>query len=813
MCTVGLYNFVFTICIFINAVPSDPELDRGLHMHLQDPVEDNNSDQITIPIPSISGDSPSQLPSCLRRKLPTPSIADSENLIMDLVQSDNDFFMDVTPSVEGEAEHKQPERAVPGSKDDDVKDEDWDAGTQTSVFVPDDDSSDTDYQPTKAKKPANIIAKGPRSKVNNAPTRKSLPVDKPPAKAPAAKARPRKSTVDPRPGASATHQKPKANDKKKPSAVENHQDVKEKGQESIAEASASGAQSHSRSTTRNKGTQKLPKAVPSAYWSGATTQPKQKPPVKRVAKKPFYPALLPQASQKNSEAADDPFELIPSSPEPLVKDIPARPKTSKAGKASEMTEKKKPVPEEVSSKMATTQKITKPATRASQSTVPEAIASVGPNSKKKRGPVVYGSKSKASKRNTNSWLMADGDDNLVKSGSSEERQTRVDSIEKKKQSSRRPPLTKPDSPSISEDDIMAEESPRDNHDSPVPIVEDVQLPDEPMIDNSDFGNDTNVPIDISSDRTSEMSDTEEPAPSHHLKIDEVAKPRLVSAPIGIQHLESKKAEDIPDIMKDRRHAVQLKNDPEGHQGPLVLTTEHPVDQTQHKRKMTENETGNSSKRAKTDLPIEPLSQQVTARHMNTSIKPASPEPQHTYQALSPRGDALRFANNTSIRIEPKVVATEQPEFDYKGDEKRRGLFTIHEDRSGEIRVPSSRFEERFSAGQGGVRISLPKVTRSTVTSSLVRDLGSPIQTQVRRDNSMSTLHGKVPSTRTPLNDIRHIPINGHGTSQEAGTSSMDRSTTISTSAFRPRDRREMTTGADRLSHTLHNIVDVSVKFN
>lgn len=53
MCTVGLCNFLFKASRFINAVPSDPELDRGRFRHLQDPAEyeHDNRDQITLPSP------------------------------------------------------------------------------------------------------------------------------------------------------------------------------------------------------------------------------------------------------------------------------------------------------------------------------------------------------------------------------------------------------------------------------------------------------------------------------------------------------------------------------------------------------------------------------------------------------------------------------------------------------------------------------------------------------------------------------------------------------------------------------------------
>ncbi|KAK7751831.1 hypothetical protein SLS62_006132 [Diatrype stigma] len=789
---------------------------------LEDPFVVDQRDEM-LPVPSIADDSPALLPSSLRRKLPTPSVASRPSE----VPESEDFIMDLTSDGEAEPEFKQPKQSKKLSRPVTSAREGYvgglENGTQTSEYIPDDsDGSDTDYQPENTKQPAKKSSKGPSKNVNNTTIRKPSPAKKSLAKAPAAKGL--KTRKDSGPGATSSRQN--ASKRENPVAMQPPPEVEAKGSEPVSTASTNEAQSYPQSSTRNTRTQVLPKNIaPWARRSSTTNEPKPKPTVKRVAKKPFFPVSPPQNPPPNAEAMDNAYEVRANSPEPPTKDLPARSQASKSTTTSKTTNKKKVAPKKAPLKKTATQNIVKvePA-KVSPNKAPETevTTSVGPNSKKKRSPVQYGLKSRASRRTAIAQVMDGADEGLAQSSSPGKRRMGREPIEKER--SQGPPPAKLDGPSMSESDKNLEPDTRDDGNPPPPFIEDTQPLDDVMFDAPDLGNDmigidSTLPIEISSDSASDTTNSKESTPEDHLKMEGVLKPEPtrshppVTVPIDIQHVKNIQSKSSSDNVDDGLQTVQLNVDQVAHGESNCLAAETPVDQMQRKRQMVEVDKVDT-KRAKTGTSSKPLPQKTIAKPVldTSSNEHASSNSRHIRPAPSPRESSADYVEEVCNLIDPKTM---QPVLDHQDIGKRSELFTIHEDLPEEGRDPSSRITDGLFIKQRKTEVPLPRVARSRATSSLNKSLGSPIRTQARNYNPTPAFKEKAPSMMTPLPDILHLPINGRVVPQEpSALSAAAHATTarnISTTAPRPRDRQEKATGADRLASTLYNVVDVSTR--
>ncbi|RYP39687.1 hypothetical protein DL767_002068 [Monosporascus sp. MG133] len=652
----------------------------------QDPFVDHNLESDALPMPQDSDNELPVLPSSLER-MRLPSYDSATSRFSEAPESEGVILKFPEPEVEVEVGRSQARKIIAGSQDDHSKDEE---ARDASESAPDDSGgSDTDYQPPGRKEAASKPSVADQRKRRNA-TQKRSSVHK----APANRGTARKAETSSRPVATRARQKHDATMETEVRNVQVPPKGAQKGPEQKVERAADVAQwspplSPRVERAHNNTQASLRSAVPKSQPNATISPSRGKVTSKRVAKKPFFAEPTVGSSHLIAEAPGNVDALPSGKPKPSIHALPAKSKTSKR-----MVEKKSK-PEELPTK-PTRQKANKAASaKLNPVGINTAGVSVGPNSKKKRSPVQYGSRSRNPRRNINSLIEKDMKEDPVQDVVQDpapllppKKHDIKPEAPDKPQPSKVPSLVKPDEPP-SEENIDKAATGCSN-DSLASIAEDYPLQDQTMFGAPDVANDAASLIKISSGQPSESSDVEEPAPEDQgvfqvMDKQPVAKHCPSTHPVEIQPVRNKPTTNSPPRIEGLQAAIQPQSVPEDHKAPEASAITDHSSQLQGKRKATVEEAEKPRK-----------------KQANTALRSSG----HFGEA-------------------PKLVSPSTFSHYKSRHEGEKGLFTIYEDVEAVTRVVSPDMAACSVAPQK-VDASLPRPTHSRVTPSLVNDFGSPI---------------------------------------------------------------------------------------
>ncbi len=780
----------------------------GRNLHIDESIKEGVSvDHNRVDMAHISSSDDADLPELPSMRLPTLSPALRASLPLE-----SEFTIaSLSPAPKNEGSHNHAKRTIGNTHGRHVEDEEGASEASESVFG-DSHGSDTDYQPPGTKRPAK---KSPNSShaqsQKNTVTLNHSAVNEVPGKSLAGGINLQKARTNSRPIESAPRHKSGSSNGKMMATAKSRREVdRESGL--MTAASAGRVELHP-SSTRIKHTQEAARPNTSSSQAGNTTKKSQrKSSIKRVAKQQFFPISAPQPQQSNTKAEDSVFELSDSGPEPLVQTIPVQSKTSA------VSNKMKQIPE------VTRQNEIKAGSVKSQTKPSKARVHNGPNSKKKRSIVKYSSKSNVSRRHASVRSLNDVSEELARGNPFEERHTERHTEREPAEydePTREDSLMDLDKSSFYHDSEDDEGHMRGNQSAHMSTGEDPQMPDELSFKFSGpTNNDTALLVEISSDQSSESLDREEPASCQHTETEMATKQTPTynstppSIPVGIKRVGNNETTGIPETVNGFRQKIQPNDGYEIQQEPIVSPSINSVDQTRRKKKIANHGGENiRSKQAKpVTSPNELRVDEGKGRSLNASSDPRRHQSQNARQMLAPSDSFMRLVGNGHVRVDPTVIATEQPLFtQQQSNRNSAGLFTIYED----LPTPSPVVIDNHGIPQRNADIPGHKVARPKVISSLIGDLGSPIQiTKEQRPYPASTLQGHRQFTRAPLKDIGHLPSSDPPFPQGKRKSyAVNCTTTIPSppkKEFQPRDRRGRETAADRLAGTLHEVAEVSL---
>ncbi|RYP42942.1 hypothetical protein DL770_011984 [Monosporascus sp. CRB-9-2] len=652
----------------------------------QDPFVDHNLESDALPMPQDSDNELPVLPSSLER-MRLPSYDSATSRFSEAPESEGVILETPGPEVDVEVRRSQARKITADTQDGHSKDEE---ASDASESVPDDlAGSDTDYQPPGRKEPASKPSVADHIKRRNAAQKRS-----PVHKAPANRGRAREAETSFRPRATEACQKHDATKETEVKSAQIPSKSAQKGPEQKVERPADVAQwspplSPGVERTYNNTQASSRSGVHKSQPKTTISPPRGKVTNKRVAKKPFFAEPAAGSSHLIPEAPGNVDTLPSSKSKPSTHALPGKSKASKS-----MVEKKSK-PEESPTK-PTRQKAKKAASaKPKPAAINTAGVSVGPNSKKKRSPVQYGSRSRNPRRNINPRIENDMKEDPVQDAA----QDPAPPLPPKKhhikpeaadepQPSKAPSLVKPDKPPSEENINKA--STGCSNDSLAPIAEDYPLQDQTMFDAPDVANDTASLIEISWGQPSESSDVEEPAPDDQgvfqvMGKQPVANDSPSAHPVEIQPMRNKPTTNSPPRVDGLQAAIQSQSVPDNHKAPEVPAVTVHSSQLQGKRKATVEETE----------------------------KPRKKQANAVLRSSGPFGEA------------PKPVSPSRLSHYKARHEGEKGLFTIYEDLETASMVVSPEMA-RCSVAPQIVDASLPRPTHYGVASSLVNDFGSPI---------------------------------------------------------------------------------------
>ncbi|RYP54726.1 hypothetical protein DL768_000550 [Monosporascus sp. mg162] len=619
----------------------------------QDPFVDHNLESDALPMPQDSDNELPVLPSSLER-MRLPSYDSATSRYSEAPESEGLIPKSPEPEVEAEVGRSQARKIITSSQDDRFKDEEESDASES--VLDDSASSDTDYQPPGRKEPASKPSVADHRKPRNAAQQRS-----PVHKAPANRGGAGKAETSSRPVATRARQKHDATEETELKSAQIPFKGAQKGPEQKAEKPADVAQwspplSPRVERTRNNTQASSRSGVPKSQPKTTISPPRRKVTNKRVAKKPFFAEPAAGSSHLITEAPGNIDALPSGKSKPSPHAAPAKSKTSKS-----MVEKK-PKLEELPTK-PTRQKASK---AASAKLKPVGInttgVSVDPNSKKKRSPVQYGSRSGNPRRNINPWIEKDMKEDPVQDVAQDpapplppkKRHIKPEGPDKPLPS-KVPPPVKPDKP-LSEENIDKATIGCSN-DSLVPTAADYPLQDQTMFDAPDVANDAASLIEISSDKPSESSDVEEPAPEDQgvfqvMGKQPVAKNSPSAHPVEIQPLGNKPTTNSPPRVDSLQAAIQPQSIPDNHkasEAPAI--TEH-SSQLEGKRKATVEEAEKPRKKQANDV-------LRSSGPFGEAPKLASPSTFSHYRARR-EGEKGLFTIYEDLETATRVVSPEMP---------------------------------------------------------------------------------------------------------------------------------------------------------
>ncbi|RYP03532.1 hypothetical protein DL764_005087 [Monosporascus ibericus] len=556
----------------------------------QDPFVDHNLESDALPMPQDSDNELPVLPSSLER-MRLPSYDSAKSRYSEAPESEGVILKSPGPEVDVEVGGSQARKIIADTQDGHFKDEE---ASDAAESVPDDSAgSDTDYQPPGRKEPASKPSVAGRRKRRNA-TQKRSPIHK----APANRGRARKAETSSRPVATTARQRRNAT---KEAEVKNAQ-IQSKGAQKDPEQKVkrpaeieqwSPPLSPGVDCTHHNTQASLRSGVPKSQLNTTISPPRGKASNKRVAKKPFFAEPPVGSSHSNAEAASNDNALPSGKSKHSTDALPAK------SKASKSIVEKKPKPEELPTKPPR-QKANKAASaKLSPIGINTAGVSVGPNSKKKRSPVQYGSRPRNPRPNINPWIEKDMKEDPVQDVAQDpapllppkEHHIKPEAPEKP-QPRKEPSPVKPDKPPSDENVDRAATG--CSNDSLAPIAEDYPLDDQTMFGAPDIANDSASLIEISSGQPSESSDVEEPAPEDQGVFQLMGKQPGVkhspsAHPVEIKPVRNKPTTNSPPGVDGLQAAVQLQSIPDNHKAPDAPTITDQSSQLQGKRKATVEE--------------------------------------------------------------------------------------------------------------------------------------------------------------------------------------------------------------------------------
>ncbi|RYP65263.1 hypothetical protein DL769_006375 [Monosporascus sp. CRB-8-3] len=685
----------------------------------QDPFVDHNLESDALPMPQNSDNELPVLPSSLER-MRLPSYDSATSKYSEAPESEGVILKSPGPEVEVEIGRVQARKIIAEPQDNHLKDEE---ASDTSESVPDDSAgSDTDYQPPGRKEPASKPSVADHRKRRNA-AQKLLPVQK----APANRGRARKVETSSRtvatraPQMHDTTKETEAKSAQIPSkGAPNGPEQKVKRPADVAQWSPPLSPSVER--THNNAQAPLRSGVPKSQPNTTVAPPRGRVTNKRVAKKPFFAEPTAGSPQLIAEAASNVDALPSGKSKPSTQALPAKSITSKS-----MVEKESK-PEELPMK-PTRQKANKVApAKLNPVDINTAGVSVGPNSKKKRSPVQYGSRSRNPRRNINPWIAKDMKEDPVQDVMQDpatllpprKHHSKPEAPEKL-QPSKTISLVKPDK-SYSEENIDKAATGCSN-DSLAPIAEEYPLQDETIFYAPGITNDAASLIEISSGRPSELSDIEEPAPEVQgvfqvMDKQQVTKHSPSAHPVEIQPVRNEPTTNSPPRVDGLQAAIQRQSVPDNHKAPEAPAITDHNSQLQGKRRVTVEE----------------------------AEKPRKEQGSAVLRSSVPFGQA------------PKPISPSRFSHYKARNEDEKGLFTIYEGLETAPRVMSPDMAG-YSVPPQKVDASLPRPAHSRVTSSLINDFGSPIRLN------------KLDALRCPFYvyfSIHHWPSINHARRPEGG---------------------------------------------
>ncbi|RYP10867.1 hypothetical protein DL765_007967 [Monosporascus sp. GIB2] len=733
----------------------------------QDPFVDHNLESDALPVPQDSGNELPVLPSSLER-LRLPSYDSATSRYSEAPGSEGLVLKSPGPEVEVEVGRSQARKIIAEPQDDHFKDEET---SEASESVRDDSAgSDTDYQPPGRKEPTSKPTVADHRKRGNAAQKRS-----PVQKASANRGRARKAETSSRPVSTRAREKQDATKETEvksaqipPKGAQNGSEQKVKSPADVHQWSPPLSPKVER--THNDTQTSLRCGVPKTQPNTTLSPPRGKVTNKRVAKKPFFAKPMAGSSHVTAEAAGNVDWLPSGKSKPSTQAPPA---TSRPPK-NMVEEKSKP--EKLPTK-PTKQKANKAASaKLNPVDNNKAGVSIGPNSKKKRSPGQYGSRSRNPRHNIKSWIEKDRKEDPVQDVAQDpapllppKKHHVKPEAPDKLEPTKAPSLVKADKPA-SEENINKAATGYSNA-SLAPIAEDYQLQGQTMFGAPDIANDATSLVEISSGQPSESSDVEEPAPDDQGVFQEMDKQPVVkhspsAHPMEIQPERNKSTINSSPRVDGLQAAVQTQNVPDNLKAPEAPAITDHSSQLQRKRKATVEE----------------------------AEKPRKKQANTVLRSSEPFGQASKHVSPITFTH-------------YKARNRdEKGLFTIYEDLETATGVVSPEMAGCSVASQKKVDASLPRPTYSRVTPSLVNDLGSPIGVRTRTQQPTSTLQAKAQPTRHAFQDISHIPL--------SGPSLMNPPTTIPTPSMddtQPRYQWEKRTATDSLVDTLHIVVDAIVR--
>ncbi|RYO83561.1 hypothetical protein DL766_005536 [Monosporascus sp. MC13-8B] len=556
----------------------------------QDPFVDHNLESDALPVPQDSGNELPVLPSSLER-LRLPSYDSATSRYSEAPESEGVILKSPGPEVEVEVGRSQARKIIAEPQDDHFKDEE---ASDASESVPDDSAgSDTDYQPPGRKEPTSKPTVADHGKRRNAAQKRS-----PVPKAPANRGRVRKAETTARPVSTRARRKQDATNEMEvksaqilPKGAQDGPEQKVKTPADVDEWSPPLSPTVER-THKNIQTS-LRSGVPKSQPNTTLSPPRAKVTSKRVAKKPFFAKPTAGSSHVTAEAAGNVDGLPSGKSKPSTQAPPATSKTPK----SMVEEKSKP--EGIPMK-PTRRKANKAASaKLNPVDVNAAGASIGPNSKKKRSPVQYGSTSRNPRRNIKPWIEQDMKEDPVQDVAQDpaplllpkEHHIKPDAPDKP-ESSKAPSLAKPDK--LPSEEIINKATIGCSKDSLAPVAEDYPLQDQTMFDAPDIANDVTSLIEISSGQPSESSDVEEPAPEDQGVFQVMDKQPVVkhspsAHTMEIQPVRNKPTTNSPPWVDSLQAAIQPQSVPDNLKAPEAPAITDHSSQLQGKRKATVEE--------------------------------------------------------------------------------------------------------------------------------------------------------------------------------------------------------------------------------